>query len=84
MRYQKNEIISMAIVYEGHLPQGYTVDVHTLASEIMDNAHWEVCLCFWLRAHPGHRAGFARRSNRRPPRSFTQLRTVLPGMEASL
>ncbi len=41
MLYQKNEIISMAIVYEGHLPQGHTLDVHALASEIMDKAHQE-------------------------------------------
>jgi hypothetical protein len=41
MRYQTNEIISMAIVYEGHLPQGHTLDVHALASEIMDKAHQE-------------------------------------------
>ena len=39
MLYQENEIIAMAIVYEGHLPQGYTLDKYELASEIIDRAH---------------------------------------------
>jgi hypothetical protein len=37
--YQKNDIIAMAIVYEGHLPEGYTLDKRELASEIMGTAH---------------------------------------------
>jgi hypothetical protein len=39
MLYKKNDIIAMAIVYEGHLPQGYTLDKRELASEIIDRAH---------------------------------------------
>lgn len=37
--FHKNEIIAMAIVYEGHLPQGYTLDKLALAGEIIDKAH---------------------------------------------
>ena len=37
--YKKNEIVAMAIVYEGHLPQGYSLDKRELAGEIIDYAH---------------------------------------------
>ena len=39
MLYKKNDIIAIAIVYEGHLPQGHVLDERALASEIIDRAH---------------------------------------------
>ena len=39
MLYNINDIVAMAIVYKGHLPQGYKLDKRELASEIIDRAH---------------------------------------------
>ena len=39
MLYKKNDIIAMAIVYEGHPPQGHVSDERELASDIIDRAH---------------------------------------------
>ena len=39
MLYHKNDIIAMAMVYEGHLPQGHTLNKRELATEVIDRAH---------------------------------------------
>ncbi len=39
MLYKTNEIVAMSIVYEGHLPQGYTLDNSELALEIIATTH---------------------------------------------
>lgn len=59
--YNKGDIIAMAIVYKGHLPQGYVLDERELASEIIDRAHQASQLSeVRLSAHAGIRA---RRAN---------------------
>jgi hypothetical protein len=37
--YKPNDIICMAVVYEGYLPQGHLLDNISLAKEIIDTAH---------------------------------------------
>jgi hypothetical protein len=38
MLYKKNDIMAMAVVYEGHLPKGHKLDERKLASELLDRA----------------------------------------------
>ena len=37
--FQENDILCMAVIYEGYLPQGHILDGRALAEEIMENAH---------------------------------------------
>jgi len=37
--FKANDILCMAIVYEGYLPQGKQINNHDLASEILSNTH---------------------------------------------
>jgi len=61
--YNKGDIIAIAIVYEGHLPEGYALDERNLASEIIDRAHQAGQLSgVMLSAHAGIRANRANES----------------------
>ena len=39
MVFNNNEIVAMAVIFEGHLPQGYKIDKRKIADEIIFTAH---------------------------------------------
>lgn len=61
MLYKRNEIIAVAIVYEGHLPPGYELDERDLAGEVITVAQVSGMTAAWSLSP--HAAVRARRAN---------------------
>lgn len=61
MLYKRNEIIAVAIVYEGHLPPGYELDARDLAGEVITVAQVSGMNAGWILSP--HAAVRAQRAN---------------------